>query len=71
MRFNPITTALIMWVFGFACGALCVWIRHQRAIAKLDAFVKPFVENILDPGYDYEAFDAHGSRMLARERNSL
>lgn len=50
MRFNPMATALIMWIFGFACGALCVWIRHRRAIAALGAAVNPSIESVFDPG---------------------
>ena len=48
MRFDPMTTALVMWIFGFTCGALCFWIRHQRALAALDSFVKPAVESRAD-----------------------
>ena len=53
MRFDPMTTSLIMWIFGFGCGALCVWIRHQRAIAVLDSFVKPAEESRPDWQEDY------------------
>jgi hypothetical protein len=52
------TTALVMWIFGFICGALAYWVRglraqqrHDRAVAELDAFVKPAVESIFDPKY--------------------
>lgn len=57
MRFDPITTALIMWIFGFICGALAYWVRGLRvqqrfdnAVAELDAFVRPQADSIIPPG---------------------
>ncbi len=66
MNHDIVNVGLVMWIFGWLCGMLTSYIRHQRAIHKLDQSVKPSVGSFFDPGFrlqpDNEPFTSYTNR---------